>query len=177
MKPLLILIIPLFVILSAAVHAQPVIKQIETHSVFEGVFLSVWSRLKTLNPHQRQSAESSIEYTAGIRGVEATGTLIKPYWKDDLSQDKIFQTELKKFSEAQLLMDKGKLKAAAKAFENFIQLYPKSSLLPNALFAKSLSHAGLGNEPEATTGLSQFIDDNPSHPLIADAQQVLQQIN
>lgn len=177
MKKILILIIPVLLLLSGQVTAaQVVIKQTETHSVFKGLFLSVWSKLRAFSPHQRQTAKATTVYTAGMRGAEATETLIKPYWKDDLSQDEAFQKELKQFSQAQQLMDKGDLKASAKAFDRFILQYGNSHLLPNALFAKSISHAGLGHKSEAKTTMKQFIELNPNHPLIADARQVIEQL-
>ena len=158
------------------IQAQSIIKETETHSVFKGVFLNVWSKLRALNPHSRQDAKSTTVYTAGIRGAEATETLIQPYWKGDLSQDAKFQQQLSKFSQAQELMDNGDLEAAAKAFNEFISQYGNSSLAPNALFAQSLSQAALGKKGKASKGIKQFIDDNPNHPLIADARELLQQL-
>jgi TolA-binding protein len=156
--------------------AQDIIRQTETHSVFKGLFLSLWSRLRELNPHQRQSARAEVVYTAGIRGAESTETLIQPYWKDDLSQDKAFQQELKQFSVAQQLMDKGELNASVDAFDSFISEYPNSNLLPNAQIAKGVSLAGLGKNTQAVSTLSQFIDANPAHPLSADANALLSQL-
>jgi len=177
MKFKLLLLLPILFLLSGQVLAQTtVIKQTETHSVFKGFFLSVWSKLRAINPHQKQTGRSSVVYTAGIRGAEATETLIKPYWKDDLSQNEAFQKELKQFSNAQQLMDKGDLQASAKSFDDFILNYANSSLLPNALFAKSISYAGLGNTAEATSAMQKFIDTNPNHPLISDAKQVIEQL-
>lgn len=74
-------------LLNAGLYAQDsAIKETETHNVFEGIFLSIWSKLKSLNPTQKQSAKSTTVYTAGIRGAENTETLLKPYWKDDLTK-------------------------------------------------------------------------------------------
>jgi TolA-binding protein len=162
---------------TAQESAPSIIKETETHSVFKGLFLSVWSRLRAINPQQRQSAKSSVVYTAGIRGAEATETLIQPYWKGDLTNDENFQKQLKKFSQAQQLMDKGDLQGSAGAFDDFIKQYGDSNLLPNALFGKGLSYAGTGNNSEATSAMEQFVDANPNHALIEDARQILEQLN
>lgn len=174
-----ILVLILFVLIAAPqqVYAQSIIKQTETHNVFKGIFFSIWSKLRTLNPHQRQSAKSTVVYTAGIRGAESTETLIQPYWKDDLTNDKKFQAELKQFSLAQQSMDKGDLNASVKAFSDFIDQYETSELRANALIAKGISLAGLGKNSEASITLTQFIDENPTHPLTGDAKQILVQLN
>ncbi len=79
--------------LAAPINAQESTTVIETssHSIFTGVFKSVWARLKSLNPSTKETARSQVVYTAGIRGAETTDTLLKPYWKDDLTQDENFQ--------------------------------------------------------------------------------------
>ncbi len=183
MKPLRLLkmpfLLPLLLLVAVPVSAQQptpqvIVKKTETHSVFKGLFLSVWSRMRAYNPSQRQSAKSSVVYTAGIRGAEATETLIQPYWKDDLTNDEAYQKQLAQFSKAQQLMDKGDLAGSVKAFDDFIKQYADSYLLPNALFGKGLSAAGIGNKSTASEAMQQFIDTNPNHPLIADAQQILQ---
>ena len=162
MRKILLLLLPMLIMAGTPVQAQQApIKQTETHSVFKGLFLQVWSKLKALNPHQRQSARSSSTYTAGIRGEEATETLIQPYWKDDMAQQ---------------LLDKGDLQASSQAFGDFIQQYADSDLLPNALFAKSLSHAGLGDNKQALASMQQFVQSYPKHPLNADAQEILGQL-
>ena len=71
----------------------PTVTESNSHSVFTGLFRSVWAHLKTLNPTQRQSAKSTQTYVAGIRGAESTDTLLQPYWKADLTQDESFQME------------------------------------------------------------------------------------
>ncbi len=158
-------------------QAKVIIKQTETHNIFKGVFYSIWSKLRALNPHQRQSAKSTAVYTAGIRGAESTDTLIQPYWKDDLTKDKKFQAELKQFTLAQHLMDKGDLTASVNAFDDFINQYKSSKLKANALIAKGVSLAGLGKNSEAIVTIKKFIDENPTHPLVADARVILTQLN
>ncbi|MEM7561835.1 MAG: tetratricopeptide repeat protein [Pseudomonadota bacterium] len=149
----------------------------EEHSVFTGLFRSVWARLKSLNPTAKQSAQSVQVYTAGIRGSEATDTLLTPYWKDDLTQDEDFQLQLETFSRAQLQMDQGKLDAAITAFDNFLGEFAQSDLRPNALFGKSISLAGLGKNEQSRQVMQQFIDENPNHPLVADAELVIGELN
>ena len=155
------------------IQAQVVIKETETHSIFKGVFFKVWSKLKSLNPKQKQSARSNTVYTAGIRGAEATDTLIQPYWKDDLTQDPEFQKELEAFYMAQTKMDQGELKQAITAFDQFTRQYQSSSLLPNALIAKGLSEAVSGQQQSAKISLKAFIDSYPQHPLHKEAVEVL----
>lgn len=149
----------------------------ESHSVFTGLFRSVWARLKALNPASRDSARSQQVYTAGIRGAESTDTLLQPYWKDDLTRDEAFQAELAKFSLAQTQMDQGNLESAAKSFDDFLGEFAQSDLRPNALFGKSLCQAAIGQTDDSRSTLQTFIDENPNHPLIGDARQVLTSLN
>jgi len=144
-----------------------------SHSVFTGLFRSVWAHLKTLNPKQWQSAKSTQTYVAGIRGAESTDTLLKPYWKADLTQDEAFQVELVKFSRAQHQMDKGDLQAAVESFDGFLSEYAHSNLRPNALFGKSISLASIGQSKRSMAVMRQFINENPNHPLVSDAKQVI----
>lgn len=178
------LLIILFCISSLAINAPVsaqessiVVSQSESHSVFKGLFRTVWARLKSLNPTQKQTARSTQVYTAGIRGAETTDTLLKPYWKDDLTQDKGFQAELKKFSQAQLKMDHGELEAAVKSFDDFLGEFKQSDLRPNALFGKSISLAGIGKNKLSIAAMHQFVEENPSHPLVDDARQVITALN
>ena len=147
------------------------------HSVFKGLFKSVWARLKTLNPSSKDSARSQQVYTAGIRGEEATDTLLQPYWKDDLTQDENFQAELQKFGLAQGQMDQGELEAAVKSFDDFLSEFGQSDLRPNALFGKGLCQAAIGNNDASRQTMQQFIDENPNHPMVGDAGQVLSSLN
>ena len=174
---ILILCIGSLLINTGAVAQDSTIKQTTTHSVFKGIFLSVWSKLKSLNPTQKQSAKSVQIYTVGMRGAESTDTLLKPYWKNDLARDVQFQTELKRFSLAQQKLDSGELEDAAREFDKFLVEYSSSSLRPNALFAKSLSLAGTGNKEMSITAMKQFIDENPNHPMVKGAKQVINEIS
>ena len=157
----------------ASAQQGTTIVETNTHSVFTGLFRSVWARLKSLNPASRDSARAQQTYTAGIRGAEATDTLLKPYWKDDLTRDEAFQAELQKFGLAQLKMDQGELEAAVKSFDEFLSEFGGSNLRPNALFGKSISLAGIGQKQESLVAMQQFVDENPNHPLVEDARKVI----
>ncbi len=177
MKKFFLALLPLLLLLGGPVQAQSVIKETETHSVFKGLFLNVWSRLRSLNPHTRQEARAVMVVTAGIRGAEATETLIQPYWKGDLSQDEQFQAQLQSFSKAQQLMDEGKLEQSVQAFAMFLENYSSSALAANARFGRGLCQAGLGRTDAARADLQQFVDDYPNHPLAMDAGQIIAQLN
>ena len=152
---------------------ETTITESNSHSVFTGLFRSVWAHLKTLNPTQWQSAKSTRTYVAGIRGAESTDTLLKPYWKADLTQDEGFQAELVEFSRAQHQMDKGDLQAAVELFDGFLIEYTHSNMRPNALFGKSISLASIGQSERSMAVMRQFINENPNHPLVGDAKQVI----
>jgi len=180
MKKILVLICCLWIPFAATpLQAQSSASFVEneSHNVFTGLFKSVWARLKALNPSRRESANADVVYTAGIRGTESTDTLLKPYWKDDLTQDRKFQAELDKYSLAQLKMDRGELEAAVQSFDSFLDEYAQSDLRPNALFGKSISLAGIGQTQQSLATMQQFIDENPNHPLGDDARQVVEELN
>jgi TolA-binding protein len=173
-----------FCLLSALLLASPAqakettrFVESDSHSVFTGLFESVWARLRSINPQSQQSANTEIVYSAGIRGAESTDTLMKPYWKDDLTQNVAFQAELASFNEAQSRMDQGKLEDAISRFDDFLQQYGDSALRPNALFGKSISLAGIGEQAESLATMRQFVDENPSHPLVDDAMKVIDSLN
>jgi outer membrane protein assembly factor BamD (BamD/ComL family) len=130
-----------------------------------------------LNPALKESANTQVVYTAGIRGAESTDTLLKPYWKDDLTRDKNFQLELQKYSLAQLKMDRGELESAVESFDSFLNEFTHSDLRPNALFGKSISLAGLGRTQQSLATMQQFVDENPNHPLHDDAERVIEELN
>jgi TolA-binding protein len=179
MKKILLLIcclcIPLFAT-SAPAQKVATIVESESHNVFTGLFQSVWARLKSLSPSSQESASVEVVYTAGIRGAESTDTLLKPYWKDDLTEDEAFQGELQKFNLAQMKMDRGELDAAVKSFDSFLDEFAQSDLRPNALFGKSISLAGLGQNKQSLVTMRQFLEENPNHPLNDDAKLVIEEL-
>lgn len=176
---LLVVCIVSTAMLVAPVRAQDSVSVVETssHNIFTGLFQSVWARLKALNPSAQESANTEVVYTAGIRGAESTDTLLSPYWKDDLTQDEAFQAELEKFSMAQIKMDRGELESAVKSFDGFLDEYERSPLRPNALFGKSISLAGLGQNEQSLAAMQLFVDENPNHPLSKDARLVIEELN
>lgn len=147
-----------------------------SHNVFTGLFRSVWAHFKSINPSQQESANSETVYNAGIRGAEATDTLLQPYWKGDLSRDQQFQAELQSFNLAQTELDQGKLEAAVKSYNDFLQKHAQSALRPNALFGKSISLAGIGKTEQSLTTIRQFVEENPRHPLIRDANLIIDEL-
>ncbi len=157
--------------------ADKIIKETQTHNVFKGFLLSIWGKFKTFNPHDKQVAKSATVYTAGIRGAESTGTLIQPYWKDDLTQDPSFQKQLKMYGEALSHLDKGSLKQANDSLSKFLTAFPSSTLKPTALFAQGISYAGLGDKANASNVLNQFVTEFTNHPLVEDAGNLIKQLN
>jgi hypothetical protein len=179
MKRILVLIcclcIPLVAPVAAAQDSATIVET-SSHSIFKGLFQSVWVRLKSLSPSSKESANVDVVYTAGIRGAESTDTLLKPYWKDDLTEDEAFQVELRKFSLAQLKMDRGELESAVKSFDSFLGEFTHSDLRANALFGKSISLAGLGQNAQSLATMRQFLEENPNHPLNDDARLVIAEL-
>lgn len=174
-KFVIVLCCALGISLAVPLQAQDstVVVETNSHSVFKGLFQTVWAHLKTLSPAQQESATAKTEYSAGIRGAEATDSLLKPYWKGDLTQDQRFQSELEKFSMAQAEMDEGHLDKAVRYFDEFLREYTDSALRPNALFGKSISLAGIGETAQSLAVMQQFIVENPAHPLVGDANKVI----
>lgn len=146
----------------------------ENKSIFKGLLYRVWSRLRTFSPQlQKKNTRKYGIATMGVRGAETTATLIEPYWKGDKSEDPLYIEQLTDYTNAQQLAETGKLEAAVKAFNAFIKNYGDSDLLPNAQFALGLSQGGLGDIDASIDSLESFIDDNPEHPLVIDAKQVI----
>ena len=71
-------------------------------------------------------------------------------------------------------MDKGDLPAAVELFDDFLSEYAHSNMRPNALFGKSVSLASIGQNERSLIVMRQFIDENPNHPLVGDARQVIE---
>lgn len=151
-----------------------IIKESEK-SAFKGALYSVWNRLRSFNPRTNAAkvTGNQIVATAGIRGSQETETLFSPYWKGDKTNDKQFRAEVDAIINAQSLADKGALAEAEKAYAKFINQYPESELLPNAVFAKALTQGASGKKQLAINGMKSFIKDNPNHPLVSDAKLVV----
>ena len=141
---------------------------------FTGLLYKVWSRLRALNPvvHSRRTHRHAV-VTMGIRGAETTGSLIEPYWKGDQSEDPAYIAELQRYTQAQNDAENGELEKAVAEFKAFLKTYKNSELRPNAVFALGLSQAGMGDTTAGKQTLRRFIKENPAHPLVKDAKQVL----
>lgn len=163
-------------VLQSSYASDKIIEETQTHNIFKGALLSIWSKFKSFNPHNNQVAKSKTVYTAGIRGAESTGTLLQPYWKDDLTNDPVFKHELSQYGKALAHLDNGDLKKANDSLNLFVLSFPKSSLKPNALFAQGMSLAGLNKKDNALQVLQTFIKDFPTHPLANDAKTVINEI-
>ena len=171
-----IALLALLLMLPTAVLAQDqdIIQESE-RSVFKGALYSVWTRLRSYNPRAKTAkiTGNQVVATAGIRGSQETETLFTPYWKDDKTTDKQFLSEVDAMLSAQSMADKGDLSAAEKAYADFINQYPESELLPNAVFGKALTQGAAGKKQMAMNGMKSFIKQHPNHPLKVDAELVL----
>ncbi len=157
--------------------AAKIVIKTESTSTFKGLLYKVWGRLRALNPQLKTNKtrhRSSV--TMGIRGTETTTSLIEPYWKGDKTDDPDYITELTRYTEAQQYAEDGDLKKAVAALNAFLQEFEDSDLKPNAQFALGISQGGLGNVPASKKTLQMFIDDNPKHPLVTDAKQVIAEL-
>jgi len=150
-----------------------VVIKTEQTSVFKGLLYKVWGRLRALNPQVNDRNRNRTTVTAGIRGAETTDSLINPYWMDDKTDDPSYLKELTEYTKAQQLADDGDLQSAVKALTAFIETYGDSDLKPNAQFALGISYGGLGQNKPGVDALQAFINDNPKHPLVDDAKQVI----
>jgi TolA-binding protein len=153
---------------------QAVVVKAENQSTFKGLLYQMWGRLRALNPQLKtnKTRERTVA-TMGIRGAETTTSLIEPYWKGDKSDDPGYVTELTRYTQAQQYAEDGDLQQAVTALNSFLEEYQDSDLRPNAQFALGISQGGMGDVVASKKTLQSFIDDNPKHPLVADARQVI----
>lgn len=154
------------------------VRETQSDSAFKGTLYQVWGRLRSLSPKTNVEAlaQATPILTAGIRGTESTDTALKPYWKDDRSNDAQYLKQLEAYNAAQGLIDKGEMKAAAAGFGKFIDEYPGSELVPNAVFAEAMALAGMGEKDASIKQFSRFIKENPRHPLRTDAEMVIKEL-
>jgi TolA-binding protein len=162
----------------AAESQDSIVRETGTNSVFKGAMYQVWSRLRALSPNSNieEAARSKVVVTAGIRGAEATDTALKPYWKDDRSNDAQYQQQLASYDAAQQLIDKGDMKGAAASLDKFIEEHPGSELAPNAVFADAMALAGMGDKEASIKQFNRFIKENPKHPLRTDAETAVKEL-
>ncbi|MCK4833522.1 MAG: hypothetical protein KAT12_02055 [Gammaproteobacteria bacterium] len=165
---------PVFAAGGDGAKSNIVVVKTESESSFKGLLYKVWGRLRALNPQLKtnKTRDRSVA-TMGIRGAETTASIIEPYWKGDKTDDPEYITELTRYTEAQQYAENGDLQKAVTALNAFLQEFEGSDLRPNAQFALGISQGGLGNIPASKKALQVFVDDNPKHPLVADAKQVI----
>lgn len=142
---------------------------------FKGALFNALRSLSGMLPRQNGHKEAAQSATMGIRGAETTTSQLSPYWKDDKSADPLFQAELNDYTQAQQLLEQGKLPEAEAAMADFIKQHPQSALLANARFGQALAYAGEGKKEQARAALQDFIKSYPQHPLAADAQKVAEE--
>ena len=160
---------------SATGTNEQVVVKAEQKSVFKGLLYRVWGKLRALNP--KMSNRNRTVVTAGVRGAETTDSLINPYWMNDKSDDPDYIKELTEYTRAQQLAEDGDLQGAVKALSAFVEEHGDSDLKPNAQFALGISYGGMGQNKPGVDALLAFINDNPEHPLVADAKQVIAELN
>jgi TolA-binding protein len=127
------------------------------------VLQSLWGKLRALTPRSDPPAATTATVTAGLRGIEATESELRPYWRG----------EREACEQAQAHAEAGKFADAARAFEAFVQQNPSSPLAPNARFGAALARAALGERSRAIAGFEDFLKSSPQHPLARDAEQAL----
>lgn len=141
-------------------------------SSFKDMLNSLWGRLRAATPRSSATAPTAT-VTAGLRGSEATESELKPYWRGDRESDPGSIAERKALEGAQALADSGKFAEAAKAFDGFLQQYPRSPLAANAVFGSAVAYAALGDRNKAVAGFQDFLKRDPQHPLAKDAEQAI----
>ena len=182
MKKIIVVLMLMFCLPALSVAAEQVnsgskvVVQKEQQSVFKGLLYRVWGKLRSLSPRMSQRNRSRSVITAGVRGAETTDSLIDPYWKGDKTDDADYIKELTAFNNAHQLAENGDLRSAVKAFSVFISEHSESDLKPNAQFAMGISYGGMGQVKSSVDTLNAFVKDNPAHPMVADARQVITEL-
>lgn len=169
-KPVMSAVMALLLIAAGA--APLASAQSKSAEILQDLLRQVWVRVQAITPRHPQRIVTATA-TAGVRGAEATESEIKPYWKGDRDQDPAYRVERQALLSAQDLADAGKYADAAKAFDAFVDAYPKSLFAPQARFGAALSQATLGDKARAISGFEAFLKQNPEHPLARDAERVL----
>ena len=168
---------PVFAAENSADGQTAIVVKQENKSTFKGLLYRVWSRLRALNPQLKSNkTRDRAVATMGIRGAETTTSIIEPYWKGDRTDDPEYIVELTQYTQAQQYAEDGDLQKAVTSLNAFLQEYDNSDLRPNAQFALGISQGGLGDVTASKKTLQSFVDDNPKHPLVADAKQVIAEL-
>jgi len=151
------------------------VQKAEERSSLQSLLDEMWSRLRQYGPKLSAKETGTTTVVAGVRGAESTASALTPYWKGDKTKDPAYVAEVNAFNGAQTLAERGDYPAAATAFEKFLKDYPASSLKPNAEFGQALAVSGT-NRVKGLVQLKGFVEQNRTHPLAADAQRVISQI-
>jgi TolA-binding protein len=144
-------------------------------SALQNLLDEMWSRLRQYGPKLSARESEGGTLVAGVRGKEATGSSLEPYWKGDKTKDPAFVAEVNAFSVAQALAERDDYPAAAAAFEKFLNDYPGSSLKANAEFGQALAVSGVDRD-RGLARLKAFAEQNRTHPFAADAVRVIGQL-
>ena len=129
-----------------------------------------WGRLRAITPRSSPAPATTANVPAGLRGVEATESELRPYWRGG---EPPARGELLALERAQAAADAGNYADAARQFEAFLQQNRSSPLASNALFGAALARASLGERARAAAAFEDLIKRDPQHPLADDARQAL----
>ena len=182
MRKITVILMLMFCLPALSVAAEQVknesniVVQKDQKNVFKGLLYRVWGKLRTLRPKSNQRNHTRSAITAGIRGAETTDSLIDPYWKGDKTDDPDYIKELTEFNNAHQLAENGDLPSAVNALSSFISNHGDSELKANAQFALGISYGGMGDVRSSVNTLRAFLKENPKHSMVADARQVIAEI-
>ena len=150
--------------------AQPQPQAAPASSDLKEMLGNFWGRLRALTPRSSPPPATTANVPAGLRGVEATESELRPYWR---GAEPPARNEMLALERAQAAADAGNYAEAARGFEAFLQQNPTSPLASNALFGAALARAALGERQRAAAAFTDFIRRDPQHPLADDARQAL----
>ena len=170
------LVLPVYVWAEESSQQNNIQVEQQEDNVFKGVFYKVWNKFRALSPKLDQQPAKRVTATAGIRGAETTTSILQPYWKGDRTGDEAFMQQVDAFAHAQSLADQGQLDEAGKAFSQFADAWPDSDLRPNAQFALAVIYGSSGKTSDSIRIFESFIQENPQHPLAADARSIIDQL-
>lgn len=155
---------------AAAPKTQPAKPQAAEAGNLKDMLGNFWGRLRALTPRSSPAPATTANVPAGLRGVEATESELRPYWR---GAEPPARNELLALERAQAAADAGNFADAARQFEAFLQQNPSSPLASNALFGAALARASLGERARAAAAFEDLIKRDPQHPLAEDARQAL----
>lgn len=151
------------------------IQVVEEETAAKRLFSRMWSKLRGYVRRSEQSTSTGGRTViAGVRGAESATSGLQPYWKGDRSEDPDYIKEVDTFLDAMELADAGKFEQATGALNAFADSYPVSTLDPNVQFALGLAYGQLGKNAEGVAALELFAKRYPEHPLVSDANELIQ---